>query len=98
MCTAVVAREEWPRSCSMADPAAPRATRGDDLEQAATHVDDGATVGALARVPADAWDTVGAELHECRHDDARPAAMEAGRPRIPRNSRGRGPLGVGWRA
>ena len=40
-------------------------------------VDDGAGVGAVARVPVDAGDAAGAELHERHHHDARYHGMAA---------------------
>jgi hypothetical protein len=53
------------------DSAAPRAARGNDVEQAAPHVDDGATLGALARVSAAAGNEGRAKLLLLGHDSAR---------------------------
>src|SRR5262245_15163873 len=52
------------------DSAAPRAARGDDVEQAAPHVDDGATVGALARISAASGNEVRAKLLLLADDSA----------------------------
>src|SRR5262249_60810875 len=53
------------------DSATPRAARGDDVEQAAPHVDDGATLGALARVSAASGNEVRPKLLLLADDSAR---------------------------